>query len=173
MDRTQGLCRKDVEGHEDSPQSRRGEDGTRSHCPDRPECVEEENREDSHRAEGEQDQRRQDIERDRERGAGEDDDPGEHRGADQELDLQEGHDRDSAEEDGTHRVARTPACRGGDQHDVADQEFEKPHVSKPELRGHEKCTDGDTCQSDVLTPRRPFPQERVGKEHREERFAIR
>ncbi|OLD91277.1 hypothetical protein AUG86_01710 [Euryarchaeota archaeon 13_1_20CM_4_64_14] len=173
MDRTQGLRREDVEGHEDSPQGRRREDRTRAHCPDRPECVEEKDRENSHRAQGEQDQRRQDIQRDRERGAGEDDDPSEHRGADQELDLEEGHDRDSAEEDGTHRVARPPACCGGDQHDVADQELEEPHVSKPELCRHEKCTDGDARQRDVFTPRRPFPEERVGEEHREQRFAVR
>src|SRR5438552_10894278 len=85
----QGLRREDVEGNEDPPQGGRRKEGARAHRPNRAKRVEEKNREDSNCAEGEQDQRREDIQRDRERGASEGDDPGEHRGADQELDLQE------------------------------------------------------------------------------------
>src|SRR2546426_2896776 len=96
LDRAQRLRREYVEGDEDPPQGGGREDGTRAHRSDCPKRVEEKNREDSHRTQGEEDQRRQDVQRNRERGAGEGDDPGEDRGADQELDLQEGHDRDSA-----------------------------------------------------------------------------
>src|SRR2546425_5916120 len=173
LDRAQGLRREHVKGNEDPPQGGGREDGSRPHRSDGPKCIEEKDGEDSHRAEREEDQRWKDIERDRERGASDGDDPGEHRGADQELDLQEGHDRDSTEEDGTHRVARTPACRGGDQHDVAGEELEETYVPESELRRHEKCTNCDARQGDVLTPSGPFPEEGVGEEHREERFAVR
>src|SRR5207245_2611961 len=87
---TSSLRREHVQGEEDSPQRRGRQDGARTHRTDRSERVKEEDGEDADRTEGEEDQDREDAQRDRERSRRDGNNPAEHRGADHELNLQEG-----------------------------------------------------------------------------------